>query len=120
MAELKIEAKEVESGDVKDKMENLKISEDVEKTKDDDAENEENKEEVGCAFCKKSGPAKRCAKRHPKCIKKLFCNETCENLAHKKKEDPAAVKSAAKKVDAKKKKDKKKNPLHAFNSENRI
>ena len=65
--------------------------------------------EVVCAHCKKTKPTKRCAKRHPKCLQKLFCNETCEVLAHKKKEDPnAAPKPDAKKVDAKKKKDKKK------------
>ena len=66
-------------------------------------------DEVVCAHCKKTKPTKRCAKRHPKCLKKLFCNETCEVLAHKKKEDPnAAPKPDAKKVDTKKKKDKKK------------
>merc|ERR1712088_22424 len=65
-------------------------------------------DEVVCAHCKKTKPTKRCAKRHPKCLKKLFCNETCEVLAHKKKEDPnAAPKPDAKKVDTKKKKDKK-------------
>ena len=63
--------------------------------------------ETGCCYCKKTGPTKRCAKRHPKCIKKLFCNETCEQMAHKKKEDPNAVpKPDIKKADAKKKKSK--------------
>ena len=31
--------------------------------------------QVGCAHCKKAGPSKRCSKRHPKCLKKMFCNE---------------------------------------------
>ena len=61
-------------------------------------------EENLCGFCKKSDPTKRCSKRHPKFLKKLFCNETCEIAAHKKKEDPAAVaaKAAAKKAAEKK------------------
>ena len=66
---------------------------------------EEAAEEVVCAFCKKPSPTKRCAKRHPKCLKKLFCNESCEITAHKKKEDPnAAPKVDTKKADAAKKK----------------
>merc|ERR1711915_945685 len=108
------------SDDVSNDLKNLKVTEDTENH--DPKEDQENAEAVVCAYCKKaSGPTKRCGKRHPKCIKKLFCNETCENLSHKKKEDANnAAKVAAKKVDAKKKKDKKKNPLFAFNSENRI
>ena len=39
----------------------------------------------GCAHCKRSNPTKRCAKRHAKCITKLFCDSTCESAAHKKK-----------------------------------
>ena len=71
--------------------------------------NTEESAEVSCGFCKKLGPAKRCGKRHPKCLKKLFCNETCEAAAHKKKEDPAtAAKVAAKKAADKKKKAKSK------------
>eukprot|EP00092_Neocalanus_flemingeri_P008775 GFUD01009448.1.p1 GENE.GFUD01009448.1~~GFUD01009448.1.p1 ORF type:complete len:139 (-),score=53.57 GFUD01009448.1:77-451(-) len=72
--------------------------------------NTEESEEVSCGFCKKLGPTKRCGKRHPKCLKKLFCNETCETAAHKKKEDPAttAAKVAAKKAADKKKKAKSK------------
>merc|ERR1711997_157528 len=66
--------------------------------------------EVTCAFCKKASPTKRCSKRHPKCLKKMFCNEACETQSHKKKES-AAVKPASTtaKVAAKKKKAKKEN-----------
>ena len=67
--------------------------------------NIESSEEKSCDFCKKSGPTKRCSKRHPKCLTKMFCNESCELGAHKKKEDPtAAAKVAAKKAADKKKK----------------
>ena len=60
--------------------------------------------EVGpvCAFCKKSEPSKRCSKRHQKCLAKMFCNETCESLAHEDKKS-ALVKKEANKVLAKKK-----------------
>ena len=60
--------------------------------------------EVGpvCAFCKKSEPSKRCSKRHQKCLAKMFCNETCESLAHDDKKS-ALVKKEANKVLAKKK-----------------
>ena len=71
--------------------------------------NVEISDENSCGFCKKSDPTKRCSKRHPKCLKKMFCNETCEIAAHKKKEDPiAAAKAAAKKAAEKKKKGKSK------------
>merc|ERR1712083_496956 len=65
---------------------------------------------VTCAFCKKASPTKRCSKRHPKCLKKMFCNEACETQSHKKK-DTGAVKPASMtaKVAAKKKKAKKEN-----------
>ena len=57
----------------------------------------------------------RCSKRHPKCIKKLFCNETCEQMAHKKKEDSnAAPKPDAKKAEVKKKKSKGKKENHGY------
>ena len=79
--------------------------------KDTNADNEMG--EVSCGYCKKIGPTKRCSKRHPKCIKKLFCNETCEQMAHKKKEDPnAATKVDAKKAEVKKKKSKGKKENH--------
>lgn len=64
-----------------------------------------------CSHCKKTKPSKRCAKRHMKCLQKIFCNETCEMLSHKKKEDPNADNpktETAKKVDTKKKKTKEK------------
>merc|ERR1712126_380410 len=59
--------------------------------------------EVVCAFCKRSGPTKRCAKRHPKCLKKMFCNESCEALAHEDKKTAVAKKEAAGKAAAAKK-----------------
>merc|ERR1712217_506523 len=68
---------------------------------DENGENEEGKENMNtCNFCNKENPSKRCSKRHPKCIKKLFCNTTCEELAHKKK----AAAGASKKPEVKKKK----------------
>ena len=42
-------------------------------------------EAIGCAHCKRSNPSKRCAKRHAKCITKLFCDSVCEKAAHQKK-----------------------------------
>merc|ERR1711997_899084 len=61
--------------------------------------------EVGpvCAFCKKTGPVKRCSKRHQKCLAKMFCNETCESLAHEDKKAALVKKEANKAVAAKKK-----------------
>ena len=65
-------------------------------------ENEENEGPV-CAFCKKTGPTKRCSKRHQKCLAKMFCNETCESLAHEDKKAALVKKEANKAVAAKKK-----------------
>ena len=56
---------------------------------------------MSCDYCHKPQPTRRCIKRHPKCMKKLFCNESCEELAHKKKD---TVTAGAKKQDPKKKK----------------
>ena len=70
-----------------------------------DEENQENSE-VGpvCAFCKKPGPTKRCNKKcFKKCMTKIFCNETCVDLAHQDKK-AAVAKIEAKKVAAAKKK----------------
>merc|ERR1712129_411638 len=72
-------------------------------------ENFEILDENSCGFCKKADAGKRCSKRHPKCLKKMFCNETCETAAHKKKVTPEeAAKAAAKKAADKKKKSKSK------------
>ena len=72
-----------------------------EKPGNEEGDDEEEKENMNtCNFCKKDGPTKRCSKRHPKCIKKLFCNTTCEEQAHKKKVPAGGVK----KTDVKKKK----------------
>ena len=38
----------------------------------------------GCANCKRQNPKKRCAKRHTKCMNKLFCDGVCEKAAHTK------------------------------------
>ena len=82
----------------------------VEEEKIEDKENLENDEnekpeEEGpvCAHCKKSDPKKRCSKRHPKCLKKMFCNETCESLAHEDRKTAVAKKEANKVAAAKKK-----------------
>merc|ERR1719481_388785 len=88
-----------------------------------DKENEytknENNGSTVCSFCNKPDPTKRCSKRHPKCLKRVFCNESCEMLSHKKKDD--CKKETKKKEDAKKKKPKAgKNPEHAWRSENRV
>ena len=83
----------------------LAVKEDPKVLSEKDTNTSPESEEAGCCYCKKTGPNKRRAKRHPKCIKKLFCNETCEQMAHKKKDDPnAAPKPDTKKADAKKKK----------------
>merc|ERR1712209_73798 len=60
-------------------------------------------EEIVCAFCKKPNPTKRCSKRHPKCLKKMFCNETCEALAHEDRKTAVAKKEANNVAAAKKK-----------------
>ena len=92
------------SNDVEQK--DLKVNTDV-KTVDtvneEEVDDDESKENVAntCNFCKKEGPTKRCSKRHPKCLKKLFCNSSCEEQAHKKKTTATA---ATKKAEPKKKK----------------
>merc|ERR1719266_1730371 len=72
---------------------------------------DENKDsaETCCAHCKRAGPSKRCSKRHPKCLKKMFCNETCESLAHADPKKAAVKKEAAGKAAAAKKANKVKN-----------
>jgi len=65
--------------------------------------------EIVCSFCKKPNPIKRCSKRHPKCLKKMFCSETCEALAHEDKKAAAVKKQAASKAAAAKKATKVKN-----------
>ena len=56
-----------------------------------------------CAFCNKTGPIKRCSKRHPKCLPKMFCNDTCEAFAHEDKKAALVKKEKAKVAAAKKK-----------------
>merc|ERR1719234_1313491 len=65
--------------------------------------------ETGCSYCKKPNPMKRCSKRHPKCLKKMYCSETCEALAHEDKKAAAVKKQAASKAAAAKKASKVKN-----------
>ncbi len=48
-----------------------------------------------CAHCAKGGATKRCAKRHQKCLRKMFCDRVCEEAAHKKKAPAPAVNPAA-------------------------
>jgi len=43
-----------------------------------------NEQENVCHHCRKENPTKRCSKRHSKCLKRMFCNETCEEFSHKK------------------------------------
>lgn len=77
---------------------------------EEDVSNKENDEnepivEAGpvCALCKKPDPKKRCSKRHPKCLAKMFCNETCESIAHEDRKAAVAKKEANKVAAAKKK-----------------
>jgi hypothetical protein len=44
-----------------------------------------------CAHCAKEGARKRCAKRHTKCLQKLFCDKSCESADHSKKVAVAVV-----------------------------
>ena len=79
----------------------------VEESKEEVVEGKENVENANdlpvCAHCKKTDPKKRCSKRHPKCLKKMFCNETCEGLAHEDRKAAVVKKEAAKVANAKKK-----------------
>ena len=79
----------------------------VEEEAVDNKENDENEPvvETGpvCAHCKKPDPKKRCSKRHPKCLKKMFCNETCESLGCSERKTAVAKKEANKVAAAKKK-----------------
>ena len=77
-----------------------KENEKPENKESDDGDEEEKDNLNACGYCKKDAPTKRCSKRHPKCIKKMFCNQTCEDQAHKKKVPVGGVK----KTDGKKKK----------------
>ena len=77
---------------------------------EEDVSNKENDEnepivENGpvCSLCKKPDPKKRCSKRHPKCLAKMFCNETCESIAHEDRKAAVAKKEANKVAAAKKK-----------------
>ena len=77
---------------------------------EEDVSNKENDEnepivENGpvCSLCKKPDPKKRCSKRHPKCLAKMFCNETCESIAHEDRKATVAKKEANKVAAAKKK-----------------
>ena len=65
--------------------------------------NENITDEKLCAFCNKSGPTKRCSKRHPKCLPKMFCNDSCEAFAHEDKKAALVKKEKAKVAAAKKK-----------------
>jgi len=47
--------------------------------------------EGGCEFCHKENPKKRCSKRHPKCLKFMFCDEVCEKRSHQKKKAASAA-----------------------------
>ena len=62
---------------------------------------------LSCAFCKKTEPMKRCSKRHPKCLKKMFCNDACESRSHENKKGNSAKKEPAKVAKKKAPRDKK-------------
>ena len=49
-----------------------------------------NTDALSCAFCKKTDSTKRCSKRHPKCLKKMFCNDSCESRSHENKKGKSA------------------------------
>ena len=105
-----VEEKVVETKSQKKKKNKKKAAEEkkgevVEESKAEVAEDKENVENdlPVCAHCKKSDPKKRCSKRHPKCLKKMFCNETCESLAHEDRKAAVVKKEAAKVANAKKK-----------------
>merc|ERR1711971_299461 len=102
----KVDIKDTEKNDSEQKVD----SEESPNALKEQDQDENTAAEVTCAFCKKASPTKRCSKRHPKCLKKMFCNEACETQSHKKK-DTGAVKpsSTTAKVAAKKKKAKKEN-----------
>ena len=88
---------------VKSPEEKVEVSGVVGVLKDLDSNQSEDCSGPLCAFCKKSGPTKRCSKRHQKCLPKMFCNETCESLAHEDKKTALVKKEANKAVAAKKK-----------------
>ena len=100
----KLETDDKKKEDVKEVSEEkaaVEAGKENEKPGNEEGDDEEEKENMNtCNFCKKDGPTKRCSKRHPKCIKKLFCNTTCEEQAHKKKVPAGGIK----KTDVKKKK----------------
>eukprot|EP00088_Acartia_fossae_P009555 TRINITY_DN14652_c0_g1_i2.p1 TRINITY_DN14652_c0_g1~~TRINITY_DN14652_c0_g1_i2.p1 ORF type:complete len:150 (-),score=37.68 TRINITY_DN14652_c0_g1_i2:286-735(-) len=76
----------------------------------------EQSQDPACAHCGIKNPTKRCSKRHPKCMKKMFCNESCEGYAHKKKTEDKKVVASAKTTEKTKKKgkSKKEKPSNEF------
>jgi len=83
--------------------ENVEVKQEEEKEQADKDLITETKEPV-CAHCGLKGPVKRCSKRHPKCMKKMFCNESCETFAHKVAKPLAAATGNTDPVKKKKKK----------------
>jgi len=83
--------------------ENVEVKQEDEKEQVDQDLITEAKEPV-CAHCGLKGPVKRCSKRHPKCMKKMFCNESCETFAHKVAKPLAAATGNTDPVKKKKKK----------------
>jgi len=113
----KVDIKDTGNSEPKETSEPKEVSKEITESKEDPKENalteqdqdENTSVEVTCAYCKKPSPSKRCSKRHPKCLKKMFCNESCETLSHKKKETGAVAKKEDSKLAAKKKKKAKEN-----------
>ena len=52
--------------------------------KEVDLNEKANEDSNSCSFCRKPNATKRCAKRHSKCLKKLFCDKVCETSGHSK------------------------------------
>merc|ERR1712080_83281 len=46
-------------------------------------------ENIGCVFCQKPNPAKKCSKSHSRCKGKLYCDKNCEMSSHKEEKNKA-------------------------------
>lgn len=57
----------------------------IEALKEVDLNTKKDHPEMACAYCSKPNPTKRCSKRHGKCMKKMFCDKSCETADHRPK-----------------------------------
>ena len=53
-------------------------------------------ENVGCVFCQKPNPSKKCSKSHSRCKGKLFCDKNCEMSSHKEEKTKVSKKNKLK------------------------